>query len=64
MATIKTPTGIRFPEETLNKLKYIAWYERTTLTDRIIGIADEDINKWEKKNGAITPDQIKKALKK
>ena len=59
-----TFTGIRVPDETLSKAKYIAWFERETFTGRVLNLIDADIAKWEKKNGAITPEMISKAVKK
>ena len=54
-------TGIRFEEESLLKLKYIAWFDRTTVTDIIATETDAKIKDWEKTNGAITPKQIEDA---
>jgi len=62
--TPTTQTGLRFPDDLLNKLKYIAWFERETFTDKVISMTEAEIKSFEKKNGAITDDQIKKALKK
>jgi len=59
-----TQTGIRIPDDTLGKAKYIAWFERETLTARLVELIDVDIAKWEKKNGAITPEMIAKATTK
>jgi hypothetical protein len=59
-----TQTGIRIPDETLSKAKYIAWFERETFTDRLVTLLDADISKWEKKNGPITPEQISQSEKK
>ena len=59
-----TFTGIRMPNTTLKKAKYIAWFERETFSSRVINLIDNDITKWEKKNGAITESQIKQAIKK
>lgn len=57
-------TGFRIPEEMLGKAKYIAWFERETLTARVLALLEADIAKWEKKNGAITPELVAKAEKK
>jgi len=59
-----TQTGIRIPDDTLSKAKYIAWFERETFTDRLVALLDADITKWEKKNGVITPELAVKAVKK
>lgn len=59
-----TQTGIRIPDDTLSKAKYIAWFERETLTDRLVNLLDADIVKWEKKSGTITPEMIAKSEKK
>ncbi len=56
--------NFRLPEDLLQKLKYIAWHDRKSITDTYVeGITDQ-IKKFEKVNGAITEDQISKALKK
>lgn len=57
-------TGMRFPADLLEKLKYIVWHDRTTFTDKVVEMTEAEVNKFEKKNGEITADQIKKALKK
>jgi len=59
-----TFTGIRFPDATLKKAKYISWFERETFSARVINLIENDIAKWEKKNGTITEAQIKQAMKK
>jgi len=59
-----TQTGIRIPDDTLSKTKYIAWFERETLTDRLVNLLDADIARWEKKNSPITPEMIAKSEKK
>ncbi len=64
MATDKTFTGFKIPNEVLAKAKYIAWFERETLTAKIVDYLDSEILKFEKKNGAITDEQIKKSAKK
>lgn len=64
MADNKLLTSMRFHEETLEKLKYIAWFERVTFTDTVVSMANDHIAKWEKKNGDITPELAAKAVKK
>lgn len=63
MATSKI-IGFRIPDDIQGKAKYIAWFERQTLTDRVIELISSDIKKWENENGQITPDMIAKSVKK
>lgn len=56
-------TGFRIPEETLSKAKYIVWFERETLTERVLALLEADIAQWEEKNGVITPELAAKAVK-
>lgn len=53
--------NFRIEEDILNKLKYIAWFDRDTITDTYINAVSEKIDKWEKKNGKITDEMIEKA---
>ena len=48
-------TGLRFPQETLNKLKYISWHDRETFTALVLDMAEKRIKTFEKANGEITP---------
>ena len=47
-------------EEQLNKLKYVAWFDRTTVTSIITEDAARRILRFEKENGSITAAMIKK----
>jgi pullulanase/glycogen debranching enzyme len=57
-------TGFKIPDNTLAKVKYIAWHDRVTLTDMVVKHFENDIAEFEKKNGAITDEQLKKVAKK
>jgi predicted DNA-binding protein len=59
-----TQTGIRIPNENIEKLKYIAKVTYVTFTDVVNDSLNDTIGKFEKKNGVITEEQIKKVLKK
>lgn len=52
---------VRMPEDVLSKVKYIAWHDRETNTAVFIAACEALIKTWEKKNGGITDDMIKKA---
>lgn len=54
-------TGIRFPSDEHMKAKYIAWFDRTTVTDIVVDLVAQKIKDWEKKNGKITSAQIEQA---
>jgi hypothetical protein len=59
MASAKTFTGFKIQNEVLEKAKYIAWFERKTLTSKVEEFLENDISKFEKKNGLIAKDQLK-----
>lgn len=53
-------TAFKMEESDLQKAKYVAWFERTTLTGIITDDLKKRITKFEKENGEITPVMIKK----
>jgi len=53
--------SLRISTETMDKLKYIAWFDRESFTDLIIAMSEEKIKKFEKANGAITDELLEKA---
>lgn len=55
-----TQTGFRVPDELIGKLKYIAWSEITSMNAEAEKAFKSHIEKWEKKNGAITKEMIGK----
>lgn len=57
----KTFTGFKIPNDVLEKAKYIAWFQRKALTSKIVDFLKVDIASFEKKNGSITPAQIKES---
>lgn len=61
MATSKKNVNFRQDVEIINKLAYIAWHDRETVTDIYNSLAEAHIKKWENKNGAITDKQLKEA---
>lgn len=63
MTTELKQTGIRFPSEVLDKMKYIAWFDRRTVTNTIVIACEEYINEWESANDPITKDKMKKVKK-
>lgn len=56
-------TGLRFPEELLNKIKYIANKDRRSINNTVIIGMEEYVSDWEAQNEAITTAQVKKAKK-
>lgn len=64
MASNKSQTGLRFPEELLEKIKYVAFMERRSITNTVLIGMEEFIKNWEVENGAITPALLKKVPKK
>lgn len=60
-STSLNPLSLRIEEGTANKLKYIAWHDRKSNTDIYKQAFESLISEWEKKNGAITEDQLKEA---
>lgn len=56
--------NFRVEEELVGKLKYIAWFDRESITDVYVKSTTEYIGRWEKKNGPITDELLKKAQKK
>lgn len=52
---------MRLPNDTLNKLKYIVWFERTTFTDLMNKLSEAEIKRFEKANGEITDVELSKA---
>lgn len=64
MATVKgenTPVNMRMQTELANKLKYIAWHDRETLTEIIHAAGLRVVKDFEKKNGEISEADLKKA---
>jgi hypothetical protein len=58
MTTLKMEKGI------LDRISYIAWFDRRASKKAVQEEALQSyIDKWEKKNGAITPEQIKEMEK-
>lgn len=55
MATTKVQTGIRFEEETLQKLKIIALLQRRSLNNLIEVLAEDFITRYETENGSLPP---------
>ena len=49
---------MRLPNDTLNKLKYIVWFERTTFTELMNKLSEAEIKKFEKANGEVTEKQL------
>lgn len=56
----KEMTGFKMDIDRLNKARYVAWYERTSLTALITEDLNKRVDGWEKKNGEITEAMIKK----
>lgn len=49
------------PNDTINKVKYIAWHDRMKFEKTaFVDALNSYVAAWEKKNGAITPALIKK----
>jgi malonyl CoA-acyl carrier protein transacylase len=57
-------TALRFPIDTFEKLKYIAWYNRDSFSNVVLTGAEDQIKKFEKANGTITDSQLKELEKK
>ena len=57
---MKKLVPFKMDEDQLKKAKYLAWYERTTLTGVITEDLTKRINKFEKEHGEITAAMIKK----
>jgi hypothetical protein len=55
---------LRLEPSKLEKVSYIAWYQRDSITDVIDSALDLEIKKFEKANGSITDEQIQQAFKK
>ena len=53
MATTKIPSGIRFEEELLRKITFIAKRKRRSLNAQLEYLAQECIAQYEKENGEI-----------
>ena len=53
MATDKIQTGIRFREETLRKITYIAKKNHRSLNAQLEHLAQECIDEYEKEHGEI-----------
>lgn len=53
MATDKIQTGIRFTEETLKKITFIAKKQRRSLNAQLEFLAETCIEKYEAENGEI-----------
>lgn len=47
-------------EEAINKMKYIAWFDRKKDKGVYSEALEDYIGRWEKKNGSISPALIKK----
>lgn len=60
-ADIKSVTSFRLKSLVRDKILYMAWYERENITDIVNKVLESEIAKFEKKNGVITDEQIKKA---
>jgi hypothetical protein len=56
--------GIAFDEEVYNKMCVLAWREAESVTEAIDKACKAAIAKSEKKDGIITPEEIKKVTKK
>ncbi len=55
--------SMRLDDEIISKLKYVAWYERETITDVYTTLAEDRIKAFEAKNGPITAEQLSKLKK-
>lgn len=56
-------SGFKFPDEIRDKAMYIAWFDRGTYTNFVTDAVVVAIDKWEKKNGVISDEQIMKMKK-
>jgi hypothetical protein len=59
MATDKIQTGIRFDEDMLQKIAYIAKQNRRSLNAQLEFIAQQCIKEYEKENGKIILSDFK-----
>lgn len=50
--------SIRFEEEMLKKLDYVANYEGRSLNSHVLVLVRQDIKKFEETNGVITQEDI------
>lgn len=57
-------TGFRIPAETVNKLRFIAHQEIDTLNHIGELALSEYVDRYEKKNGPITEEQLQKIISK
>lgn len=57
MATTKIQTGIRFEEEMLRKISYIAKKEHRSLNAQLEYLTQKCIEEYEKEKGNIPPEQ-------
>ena len=60
MATTKIQTGIRFEEEMLNKITYIAKKNRRSLNAQLEFLTQQCIEEYELENGEIRIDDKNK----
>lgn len=56
----KALSNFKMEESELQKAKYVAWFERASLTGMITEDLKKRIAKFEKDNGAITAAMLKK----
>jgi hypothetical protein len=57
----KVLVGARAEEDTVLKLKYIAWQSRRSYATTVEIALEEHVLEWEKKNGPITAKLIEDA---
>jgi len=57
---MKKQVPLKIEEATFDKLKYVAWFDRTTVTAMLTEDANKRIAKFEKEHGSITPAMLKK----